>query len=252
MSIPSGAERIGAIPHYTWENNELNGYHLNGNGRFSAASILQERVFPLLAKLPVDAIVADFGCGEGRIERKIPPFGERFFIVRGFELNPAAVEQFNTTFADTHDRAEVADLTRLDVGQGRFDAALFWRVLHSIPQNYHADVLGQIFATLKKEASLHVAVRSEKDWVAEDLQRRGLYKPGEMNDCFPVMEEALASQGILSWPLYFFRPGELVRLGEQAGLTVVHEQPIEEESGFKVLRETRQLLSYDYVEFRKL
>ncbi len=245
----SGAERSGQVPHYTWEDTGVNGYHLNGT--LSSASILQETVFPLLAGLPKDALVADFGCGEGRVEQKAPSFKDRTYIFRGFELNSAAVDRFNRTFENGPDRAEIADLTNLQDGRDRFHAALFWRVLHSIPKDIHQIVLTQITDTLKSGASLHVAALSESDWKREGLEQLGLYIPGQMNECYPVMKEALEPEGIQSWPLYFFRTGELARLGEQIGLVVVDQRLIQEESGFKVLRENHPPLSYDYIRFIK-
>ncbi|MBI2086450.1 class I SAM-dependent methyltransferase [Candidatus Daviesbacteria bacterium] len=233
------------VPQYTWGD----GYHLNG--AVSPDSILNTIVFPTLDKLTEGSVVADFGCGEGRIAQKAPFYSNRPYIFRGFEINPAAVEGFNRGFAHTLDRAEVADLTRLDVGQTRFDAALLWRVLHSIPKDYHQAVLAGIATTLKPGASLHVAVLSERDWKKVDLERLGLYRPGEMNDCYPVMGAALEPQAIFNWPLYFFRGGELAGLGEQVGLREVNQQPIREESGFEILRQTKPPISYDYVEFVK-
>lgn len=249
MSNIRGAERTGVVPHYTWENTGSGGYHLNG--AFPAASILKERVFPSLATLPSGSLVADFGCGKGRVEKQASAFGDRPYVFRGFELNSAAVEQFNAAFADTPDQAEVADLTRLDIGQNRFDAGLFWRVLHSIPSDIHQAVLAQVTSTLKKGASLHVAVLSERDWKKVDLERLGFYRSGEMNECYPVMEQALKPERISSWPLYFFREGELARLGEQAGLMVVYQEQVQELSGYEVLNRIRPPLSYDYVELRK-
>lgn len=243
-------EDSAATPHYTWENTGKGGYHLNGT---VASFFLQEAVFPLLNKLPKGSVVGDYGCGEGRLEKKAPSADKRPYIFRGFELNPAAVERFNVAFKHTQDRAEEADLTRLNgIGQERFQAGLFWRVLHSIPRDIHGLVLAQIAGTLKPGGSLHVAALSERDWKRVDLEGLSLYRPGEMNDCYPVMEAALKPQNISSWPLYFFRAGELARLGGKVGLEVVDEQPIQEESGFEILRKIRPPISYDYVRFVKL
>lgn len=246
MSNINGVERIG-VPLYHWEHREPTGYHING----ARSAILETRVLPALSSLPEGALVADFGCGEGRLKKKAPHHTLRPYVFRGYEINPEAVGLYNQGADSVSDRAEVADLTELNIGADKFDAALFWRVLHSIPVGLHSTVLGNIAASLKPGASLHVAVRSARDWVADDLKSRGLYRDGEMNECFPAMEAALAPGRVSSWPLYFFRPGELVGLGERTGLTVVHQGSIEEPSGYRVLRETRPFLSYDYVEFVK-
>ncbi len=233
-------------PNYTWESN----YHINGST--SSLSILETRVFPALSKLPrrYPTVVADYGCGEGRIRNQAPYWSQRPYIFRGFEINRAAVQRYNNGSGREYipDRAEVADLTALEVGQARFDAGLFWRVLHSIPKDLHEVVLSQIANTLKHGASLYTAVRSERDWVAADLEEKGFYRSGATNECYPAMVRALEPQGVTSWPLYFFREGEIARLGEQAGLVVVYQEPIQEPSGFKELRD-RALLSYDYIEF---
>lgn len=229
------------VPHYTWGGN----YHLDGQ----RSTILEDRVFPVLGRLPRESVVGDFGCGEEGMRHQAPHWSQRPYIFRGFDRNEAAVQRYNGTANGYHpDRAELADLTRLELGRDRFDAGILWRVLHSIPQDLHEVVLGQIADTLKHGTSLHVAVRSDRDWVAADLQARGVYRLGEMNDCYPVMVQALEPQGITHWPLYFFRAGEVARLGEHVGLVVVHQQPIQEPSGFKELAD-KPLLSYDYVEF---
>lgn len=244
------AVRVGVEAlHYTWENTGQAGYHING--RISTDSVLEKKIIPSFGQLPIAAVVADFGCGNGRLVRQARG---GHFIVRGYEINPTAVSRFNTEFAHTLHWAEVADLTQLDLGitgVDRFHAALLWRVLHAIDKDSHQAVLRGITRTLRPGASLHIAARSARDWVAADLRDKGLYRPGEMNDCYRAMAEALDQQGLKSWHLFFFRKGELARLGEQAGLIVVHQQPIQEPSGYQILRETRPPLSYDYVEFVK-
>lgn len=245
-NFTSAEARERSTPHYIWES----GYHINGR---ATPGYLEEIVLPSLNQLPEGSLVADFGSGDGRFARETRAKGS-YYVVQGYELDPQAVERFNTEFAYTPHRAEVADITRLDLsitGVNRFDGALFWRVLHAINRENHQTTLRGIVQTLKPGASLHVAVRSDRDWVAAELKKQGLYRSGEMNECFPAMAEALKPQGISSWPLYFFRAGELVRLGERAGLAVVHQQPIQEPSGYEVLRKTSPPLSYDYVEFVK-
>lgn len=245
MSV-GGVEGKASVPHYTWGNN----YHINGST--AAPSVLETRVFPSLNKLPrlYPTIVADYGCGEGRIRNRAPYWSTRPYLFRGFDISEVAVRRYNRCWAFEHnpDLAQVADLTKLDVGQTRFDAGIFWRVLHSIPEDIHQVVLGHIANTLKPGTTLYVAVRSERDWVSTELREKGIYRSGEMNECYPVMSQALEPQGITAWPLYFFREGEIARLGEKVGLVAVHQEPIQEPSGFKELGD-KQLLSYDYVEF---
>lgn len=243
----NGPEAYGEALHYPWEDPNSTGYHING----AKAAVLERRVLPSLNTLPSGSLVADYGCGEGRVRDKAPHHTLRPYTLRGFELNDQAVIRYNEGSKNGPDRAEVADLTQLTIGSDRFDAGLFWRVLHSIPPQLHETVLGQIAATLKPGAPLHVAVRSERDWVAEDLKRKGLYQEGRVNDSYLPMKEALDPEGITKWPLYFFQPGELVRLGGKAGLEVVHQAAMREASGYKILAQTRPQLSYDYVEFKK-
>lgn len=250
-------------PHYTWER----GYHINGQG---SATHLEETILPDLGKLPIRSLVADFGCGNGRLLNKAPHFTQRPYYFRAFDAVSAAVAHYNATVnlnnggrrlvhPDRADRAAVADLTQLDPGTNRFDSAFLWRVLHSIPhllpqfgeEDVHVRVLRNTSQSLKPGALYHVAARSDRDWVAEELRRGGLYVPGQTNNCYEPMKEALDDQpGVQTWNLYFFGEGELAKKGKEAGLEIAYELDIEEESGFPELRR-RGPLSYDYVAFYK-
>lgn len=250
MSRSASVEaRVARSPHYTWEGRDGRGYHINGVD--VSGSVLKQTVIASFGTLSEGALIADFGCGEGRVRQEAPSPTDRSYAFVGFELNPAAVRRYQEDALGTSDNAVVADLTRLCVGSEIFDAALCWRVLHSIPARMHETALKNVADSLKPGASLHVAARSDRDWVAVDLRSRGFYTTGKMNECFPAMAEALGPQRISSWPLYFFEAGELARLGERAGLAVACQRPIEEPSGFKALQD-RPFLSYDYVEFVKL
>lgn len=243
MSNIGGPESVGTL-HYTW----AGGYHING----AKSDILEARVLPALDKLSKGSVVADFGCGEGRLRTKAPHHTLRPYIFRGFEINSTAVDRYNQGSDSTPDRAVVADITQLNVGRDRYHAGLFWRVLHGFSPELHEKILRQIAATLRIGASLHVTARSKRDWIVADLLQKGLYKEGQVNDAYPAMQEALDPEGITSWPLYFFQPGEVARLGERVGLVVVHQQVVQENSGYEILAKTRPSLSYDYIEFRKV
>lgn len=247
-------DAVEAAPYYPWRNTAEGGYHINGNGAASSATILEQKIFPSLDSLPKGALVADFGCGEGRIIKKAPHFSQRPYFFLGIEKRLEAVVSFNRDrrgLGFTPDRVLVGDLTTLEIGENRFAAGFCWRVLHSIDKEEQLIALTGIARTLKPGASLHVAARSDRDWVAQALRERGLYVPGQMNDFYLAMAQALDPLGIKSWNLYLFRSGELIRLGEEAGLEAVHEEPIVEDSGFKELREGKPQLSYDYVRFVK-
>lgn len=241
-----------AVPvQYTWGH----GYNING---LATSGHLEEEVLPSLNQLPWGSLVADFGSGNGRLLRRAPHFTDRPYVFRAYEINPDAVRAYNAKVDSLNgsrglifpDKAEVANLTDLRLGEDRFRAALLWRVLHSIPVDHHETVLRQIAQTLRPGALLHVAALSDRDWKRDDLGEN--YKPGEMNNCYTVMETALQGQpDVTDWNLYFFRPGELAELGQRAGLGVVYEHPITESSGFEVLRQTRPPIEYDYVEFYK-
>lgn len=238
--VEDGAE----IPHYTWGGTEEAGYHINGS---SSSSILERRIFPSLNTLRKLSIVADFGCGDGRIQRRAPHWSQRPYIYIGIDRDPTAVAKYNSYIGYTSDRAIVADLTELGGGESRYDAAFCWRVPHTIPREFQEQVFKRIAETLKPGAVLHVSARSDQCWVASFLKDRGLYRPGEMNDYYPAMKEVLDPLGITTWPSSFFRNGELAALCEQAGLRVEHQEQIHEPSGFAILRE-QGLLTYDYVE----
>lgn len=263
MSMPGGTESRSAVPHYTWGQN----YHIDGTG---STTYLEEALIPSLDQLRPGAQVADFGSGNGRLREKAPKPPDRHYMFRAFDREPTAVAAYNGAVAAhnrdhmirMYDRAEVADLTQLnDLGQDRFDAAFLWRVLHSIPprlpgqygeEDVHVRILGQTGQTLKPDALYHVAVRSERDWVAGELRRQGVYIPGQVNNCYEPMREALAGlPDVQDWNLYFFREGELAEKARRAGLEVVYELAIEEKSGFSELK-SRRRLSYDYVVCYKL
>lgn len=238
------------VPHYAWVDDK---YHINFNGSNNSSSILDTRVLPVLVRLPRLSAVADYGCGDGRIKRKAPYPSQRPYFFVAFDIDEAAVHRYNEGdfIPISRDKAKVADLTRLDEPENRFAAGVFWRVLHTIHPESHIPVLEQIVKTLKRGAPLFVSARSDQCWVANFLKDRGLYRPGEMNNYYPAMKEALDPLVITTWPSCFFRQGELARLGESVGLIVVHQELIEEPSGFEVLRKTRPPLTYDYIEFRK-
>lgn len=235
------------IPHYAWADRK---YHLDGSD--TSSSVLETRVFPALGRLSrlYPTLVADFGCGEGRIRARAPHWSGRPYIFRGYDRDEAAVRRYNTGDFKP-DRAKVADLTTLDIAEDSFASAFLWRVLHTLHPEFHKPVLEKIVKTLKEEARLFVSARSDQDWVASFLKDRGLYREGEVNDYYPAMKEALDPLGITTWPSCFFRQGELARLGESVGLIAVHQELIKEQSGFEVLKRTRPPLTYDYVEFIK-
>lgn len=228
---------------YHW-NSGKQAYHLNGNA--GVASVFNEYVVPSLARLPRGAIVADLGCGGGRLLGELPPIAQRHYTLRGVDASPAAVGNFNNRNLHSPDKAVVGDLTDFAFGPGTLDAGVSWRVLHAIPVKHHGQVIQKIAEALKPGSPLHISVRSDRDWVKSAVERRGGYKPGEMTECGPIMEEV----GLPSWMLYFFRGGELVDLGERAGLSVVTAKTIQELSGFEALR-NRPPLEYDYAYFMK-
>lgn len=246
MSLENAVSRNGVVhaPVYRWDEVSGGGYHLNGA---PVASVLTHEVFPRLAKLPQGSEVADLGCGNGRVVRQAPHPSTRPYAFRGFDLSQQAVDRFNATLYPP-DRAEVADISRLDLNGHRLSAALAWRSFHCIPPALHVDILSSIHNHLKPGASLYVAALSERDWKPQALIAQGEYKPGQLNDYAPVMRVP----GVEEWELYAFRAGELAALGQFIGFEVTRTQSIQESTGYaELMARGRATVDYDYVEFRR-
>lgn len=241
-----GPERSNGVAHgpsYRWEKSNGGGYHLDNA---AVADVLPRFVFAELARLPRGSVVADFGCGNGRVQRQAPEARNRPYIFRGFDLSRDSVERFNREL-DPPDRAEVADISTLDLGSTRFAAALAWRSLHGIPPELHDAVLASIHAHLEPEGRFYAAALSDRDWKPKSLKEEGGYKPGELNDYAGVMK----IPGVEEWRLYAFRKGELPRLGERVGFNVVRTAPIQELTGYEELLSRHPNIDYDFVEFKK-
>jgi len=229
-------------PNYPWGVDGSNGYHL---GTAPVAPILQEVVFPKLGKLLSGSVVADFGCGDGRLERSAPPLAQRSYTFLGIDKEPEAVARFNSTL-QLPDRAIVGNIERLVLGERKFQTVLSWRVLHCLPPELVETAFRAIANSLIPGGRAFVSVLSDEDWKRKALEQRGLYRPGEMNECAGVMEVP----EVKTWPLRFFRENELAQIGRRIGLTLVGAWRFQELTGFDTLKETHPLQDYDLVEFR--
>lgn len=218
------------------------------------ARVLTEQVYPTLGQLPVGSRVLDLGSGQGRLIFDAPRPPERVYSFVGVDKSPEAIAELNAKAARLGfgDEGRVGDITKLDLGGERFDAAISWRVLHGLPPSEHPRVLQGLAETLPKGASLFVAVLSDRDWKRQALEAAGSYTPGAVNDCADVMSLKPKRQ---TWPLYFFSGGELEQLGQQAGFGLVSPLvPFQESTGFPHLKEdpTRRFVTYHFAHFQRL
>jgi SAM-dependent methyltransferase len=195
--------------------------------------------------------VLELGCGAGRFAKDAPR--NRQWHITGFDINPDAIQTFQSHI-DTQglpDKAIHGDITQLDLSNHDFDAAVSWRVLHTLPKNLQIQLCQAVYEALPPGASFFLSVASHKDWKAEELVKKGQYNPYDINNCAEVME-LHTRENQQYFGADFFWEGKLRQLAHASGFELVGDiVEFDEASGYEHIRETKPANKYLIAEFRK-
>lgn len=201
---------------------------------------IAQRMYKSLS-LEEDGWIGDFGGGSGRIPLHAPaPRAAHFLVI---DQNRSAIEKCRAAILldGRMDEAVVGDITDLSSLAGReFRGAISWRVLHSLRPHQQRQALVQIRQVLPVGAPLFLAVASDRDWKARELQERDIYVADDLNDCGGIM-------GLQrSFLVHFFNQESLVRLLVATGFSVKEIAPFQETTGYDCLRQRHPFNDYLY------
>lgn len=200
---------------------------------------IAQRMYKSLS-LEEDGWIGDFGGGSGRIPLHAPaPRAAHFLVI---DQNRSAIEKCRAAILldGRMDEAVVGDITDLSSLAGReFRGAISWRVLHSLRPHQQRQALVQIRQVLPV-GPLFLAVASDRDWKARELQERDIYVADDLNDCGGIMDlnEPFSAQ--------FFTPDSLTKLLADTGFRVEEITPFQEATGYKHLSPLHPFNDYLY------
>lgn len=105
------------------------------------------------ALLPRTAVIADLGCGTGRLSASIAPYVARVFSIDSSDAMLAAASKRLAAFDNVH--VQRGTLEQLPLPSGSADTAVMCMVLHYVPEPWRA--LGEAARVLKPGGKLVIA-----------------------------------------------------------------------------------------------
>lgn len=232
----------GTSPQYNWQET----YHLGERALAQPAHV----IYQILSSRPITNVL-ELGCGTGRFALAAPT--DRAWRITGIDINADAIAQFQQHIITDSlpDRAITGDITQQDFNGENFDAAVSWRVLHTLPKQKQIELCVAIFDALPPGASFFIAVASHTDWKAQELAAAGIYNPYDINNCAHIMELD-QREGQETFHVDFFWREKLEHLASVSGFELVGDVvEFEEPSGYEHLRKNKPPNRYLIAEFRK-
>ncbi|PXY19964.1 methyltransferase [Prauserella coralliicola] len=117
-----------------------------------AAKPLDRAVLSGFAELAGSGLVADVGCGTGRVTAHLHGLGLRVF---GIDLSPGMVAQARGRHPDL--RFEVGSMTELEAGDGSLGAIVAWYSIMHVPPDRLPAVFAEFHRVLAEGGHLQLA-----------------------------------------------------------------------------------------------
>jgi len=197
-------------------------------------------IYGRLADNSAGAIVIDLGCGSGRFVKFAPKSREWSYI--GLDHNAEAIMHAKQ-YEKPGDKIIQGDIVRaedyLAEFAGRAKAVVSHRVLHAVPEAYHEGILGSARKLMQENGEFYVSVAADTDWKAQELMRRGIYKPDQPNDCRQIMFMDYGIERNERFDMRFYSVSNFKAMLEGNGFKVIQSCTFQEPSGYEHLKHKR-------------
>lgn len=217
------------------------------------AGPLAEYVYPALQRLPHGAVVINLGCGDGNFEKNAPLPDERPYVFRSYDQSQEAILTLHSALVRLggKDRAEVADITTLNLRGANADAVILSRVAHALGPEDQVRVVGNAADALKPGGSLYFTVLADSDWKPQEALRVDGYREDTLYNFYEIMRLNEIGR-VEPWWAYPFSRNRIDKLAAGVGLALVGDiVTFQEPTSFDHLIKEHPLVTYYYAELRK-